>query len=79
MRFTVSCISFSMAALAIVCAMAVLVTSPPEYCGAELCQPQTAALAPGGPAPTLAPRRNPVIVRVEVDEPGFEVSWADGK
>ena len=78
MRFTVSCISFSLAALAIVCAMAVLVTSPPEYCGAELCQPQTAALAPAAQRDAM-PRRNPVIVRVEVNEPGFEVGWADGK
>ncbi len=80
MRFIASYVSFSLAAVAIVAAMAILATNLPEYCGADLRQPpNTMALAANGPTPTLAPPRNSVIVRVEINEPGFEVGWADGQ
>jgi hypothetical protein len=66
--------------MTVVFALAILATNPPEYCGADLRQAShVMAPAAGGPTPTLAPPRNSVIVRVEVNEPGFEVGWADGQ
>ena len=78
MRLIASYISISLAAVAVLSAMAILAVDPPEYCGADLGQPRAAmTFAADGPTPTLAPPRNSVVVRVEVDKPGFEVGWAD--
>jgi hypothetical protein len=80
MRLSASYIPFSLAGVAIVLALAILAaTSPSDPCSAQLCQPRTPmTLAANEPMPTLAPPRNSVLVRVEVDEPGVEIGWADG-
>ena len=79
MRLTASYISVSLAAAAVLSAMTLLAIDPPEYCRADLAPPRAAMrFAADGPTPTLAPPRNTVVVRVEVDKPGFEVGWADG-
>lgn len=79
MRLIASYISASLAAAAVLSAMAVLAIDPPDYCPAEPPPPRTAMQSgTDGPTPTLAPPRNTVVVHVEVDRPGFEVGWADG-
>jgi hypothetical protein len=78
-RLIASYISICLAAAAVLFALTTLAIIPPEYCGADLGQPRTAmTVMTDGPTPTLAPPRNTVVVRVEVDKPGLEVGWADG-
>ena len=59
-------------------ALWLLATSRLEYCGpAATSSPVGVAAASPDNAPTLAPPREVVIVRVETDKADVQVGWAD--
>ena len=79
MRSTTSRFALGLAAAILFTTMAILATGRLEYCGPiDIPRPHFAATtSASAPTPTLAPRQNLVVVKVESDRPDIQVTWAD--
>lgn len=76
MKSTASFIPLFLAGAVLTVAMVVLCGGQLEYCGQpEAFRPRSVATESQGP--TLAPPQKVVLINVETDKPGFEISWLE--
>jgi hypothetical protein len=76
MKSAASFIPVLLMAAVLTVAMVLLCAGHLEYCGQpEALRPRSVAAESQGP--TLAPPQKVVLIQVEADKPGFEISWLE--